>query len=222
MRSKEEANDYRYFPEPDLLPILISEKIKTKVKESIPELPDDKRNRYQNKLGLSEYDSNNLTANPDIAHYFEEMIKITNGDAKLCANWIMGDLSASLNKDNINIKNSPVSAKMLGDMINLIKDKIISGKIAKMVFVAMWNGEGDAISIIKKKGLKQVTDSSEIEKLINDIISENLTQVEQYKNASPEKKKKMIGFFVGQIMKKSNGKADPKQVNELLEKKLKV
>jgi len=222
MRSKEEANDYRYFPEPDLLPILISEKIKTKVKESIPELPDDKHNRYQAKLGLSVYDCNNLTANPDIADYFEEMIKITNGDAKLCANWIMGDLSASLNKDNISIKNSPVSAKMLGDLINLIKDKTISGKIAKIVFAAMWNGEGDAISIIKKKGLKQVTDSSEIEKLINDIISENVTQVEQYKNASPEKKKKMIGFFVGQIMKKSNGKADPKQVNELLEKKLKV
>ena len=222
MRSKEEANDYRYFPEPDLLPILISEKIKTKVKESIPELPDDKHNRYQSKFGLSEYDSNNLTANPDIAYYFEEMIKITNGDAKLCANWIMGDLSASLNKDNINIKNCPVSAKMLGNMINLIKDKTISGKIAKMVFAAMWNGEGDAISIIKKKGLKQVTDSSEIEKLINDIISENVTQVEQYKNASPEKKKKMIGFFVGQIMKKSKGKADPKLVNELLEKKLRI
>jgi len=220
MRSKEEANDYRYFPDPDLLPILISNEIKTKVEESIPELPDAKRNRYQNELGLSEYDSNNLTTNPDIANYFEEMVRITGGDAKLCANWIMGDLSASLNKKNIGIKNSPVSAKMLGDMINLIKDKIISGKIAKIVFTAMWNGEGDAISIIKNKDLKQVTDSNEIEKLINDIISENVAQVEQYKNSSPEKKKKMISFFVGQIMKKSKGKANPKQVNELLEEKL--
>jgi len=220
MRSKEEANDYRYFPDPDLLPILISDEIKTKVKESIPELPDAKRNRYQNELGLSEYDSNNLTTNPDIANYFEEMIRIVDDDAKLCANWVMGDLSASLNKENIGIKNSPVSAKMLGDMINLIKDKVISGKIAKIVFTAMWNNEGDAISIIKNKDLEQVTDSNEIEKLINDIISKNVSQVERYKNSSPEKKKKMIGFFVGQIMKKSKGKANPKQVNELLEEKL--
>ncbi len=220
MRSKEEANDYRYFPDPDLLPILISNKIKTKVKESIPELPDAKRNRYQNELGLSEYDSNNLTTNPDIANYFEEIIRITNGDAKLCANWVMGELSAFLKKENISIKNSPVSAKMLGDMINLIKDKIISGKIAKIVFAAMWNGEGDASSIIKNKDLKQVTDSGEIEKLINEITSENTSQVEQYKNSSPEKKKKMISFFVGKIMKKSKGKANPKQVNELLQKKL--
>ena len=132
----------------------------------------------------------------------------------------MGELSAFLKKENISIKNSPVSAKMLGDMINLIKDKIISGKIAKIVFAAMWNGEGDASSIIKNKDLKQVTDSGEIEKLINEITSENTSQVEQYKNSSPEKKKKMISFFVGKIMKKSKGKANPKQVNELLQKKL--
>ena len=220
MRSKEEANDYRYFPDPDLLPILITDKIKTTIKKSIPELPDAKRNRYQNELGLSEYDSKNITANPDIANYFEEMIKITNDDAKICANWIMGDLSASLNKKNINIKNCPVSAKMLGDMINLIKDKTISGKIAKIVFEAMWNGEGDAISIIESKDLRQVTDSDEIGKLINEIITENTSQVKQYKNSSPEKKQKLIGFFVGKIMKKSKGKANPKQVNELLKRKL--
>ena len=180
----------------------------------------DIRNRYQNELGLSEYDSKNITANPDIANYFEEMIKITNGDVKICANWIMGDLSASLNKKNINIKNCPVSAKMLGDMINLIKDKTISGKIAKIVFEAMWNGEGDAISIIESKDLRQVTDSDEIGKLINEIITENTSQVKQYKNSSPEKKQKLIGFFVGKIMKKSKGKANPKQVNELLKRKL--
>ena len=132
----------------------------------------------------------------------------------------MGDLSASLNKKNIAIKNSPVSAKMLGDLINLIIDKTISGKIAKTVFEAMWNGEGNAISIIESKDLKQVTDSNKIEKIIDEIISENLSQVEQYKNCSEEKKQKLISFFVGQIMKKSKGKANPKQVNVLLKEKL--
>ena len=220
MRSKEEANDYRYFPDPDLLPILIANETKKEIEKSIPELPDIKCKRYQEELALSKYDSNNLTSNPDIADYFEETIKITNGNAKICANWIMGDLSASLNKKNIAIKNSPVSPKMLGDLINLIIDKTISGKIAKTVFEAMWNGEGNAISIIESKDLKQVTDSGKIEKIIDEIITENSSQVEQYKNSSDEKKQKLIGFFVGQIMKKSKGKANPKQVNELLKEKL--
>jgi len=219
MRSKEEANDYRYFPDPDLLPVLITEEIKKIVRELIPELPDAKRMRYQNELGLSEYDSDNLTANPDIANYFETTM-VTNGDAKMCANWIMGDLSASLNKENINIKNSPVTAKMLGDMINLIKDKTISGKIAKIVFEAMWNKEGEAISIIENKDLKQVTDLSEIENLIDVIIAENTIQVKQYKNCPADKKQKFISFFIGQIMKKSKGKANPIQANELLKEKL--
>jgi len=220
MRSKEEANDYRYFPDPDLLPILIADETKKEIEKSIPELPDIKCKRYQEELALSKYDSNNLTSNPDIADYFEETVKIANGNAKICANWIMGDLSASLNKKNIPIKNSPVSAKMLGDLINLIIDKTISGKIAKTVFEAMWNGEGNAISIIESKDLKQVTDSNKIEKIIDEIISKNLSQVEQYKNCSEEKKQKLISFFVGQIMKKSKGKANPKQVNVLLKEKL--
>lgn len=220
MRSKEEANDYRYFPDPDLLPILIADETKKEIEKSIPELPDIKCKRYQEELALSKYDSDNLTSNPDIADYFEETVKIANANAKICANWIMGDLSASLNKKNIPIKNSPVSAKMLGDLINLIIDKTISGKIAKTVFEAMWNGEGNAISIIESKDLKQVTDSNKIEKIIDEIISENLSQVEQYKNCSEEKKQKLISFFVGQIMKKSKGKANPKQVNVLLKEKL--
>ena len=203
-----------------MLPILIADETKETIKKSIPELPDVKCKRYQKELALSKYDSDNLTSNPDIADYFEETIKITNGNAKICANWIMGDLSASLNKKNIAIKNSPVSAKMLGDLINLIIDKTISGKIAKTVFEAMWNGEGNAISIIESKDLKQVTDSGKIEKIIDEIITENSSQVEQYKNSSDEKKQKLIGFFVGQIMKKSKGKANPKQVNELLKEKL--
>ena len=220
MRSKEEANDYRYFPDPDLLPVLITEETKKIVRELIPELPDAKRMRYQNELGLSEYDSDNLTANPDIANYFETTIKVTNGNAKMCANWIMRDLLASLNKENMNIKNSPVTAKMLGDMINLIKDKTISGKIAKIVFGAMWNKEGGAISIIESKDLKQVTDLNEIESLIDGIIAENTLQVEQYKNCPADKKRKFISFFIGQIMKKSKGKANPIQVNELLKERL--
>ena len=219
MRSKEEANDYRYFPDPDLLPILITDETKKKIKEEIPELPDIKRKRYISELDLSKYDSNNLTINPDIANYFEETFRITK-EAKMCANWIMGDLSASLNKNNINLKDSPVSAKMLGEMINLIKNNTISGKIAKVVFEAMWNGDGNAKEIIENKNLQQVTDSKEIEKIVTETITENEPQVEQYKNSSDEKKQKLIGFFVGKVMKKSKGKANPSQVNELLRKKL--
>ena len=219
MRSKEEANDYRYFPDPDLLPILITDETKKKIKEEIPELPDIKRKRYISELDLSKYDSNNLTINPDIANYFEETFRITK-EAKMCANWIMGDLSASLNKNNINLKDSPVSAKMLGEMINLIKNNTISGKIAKVVFEAMWNGDGNAKEIIENKNLQQVTDSKEIEKIVTETITENKPQVEQYKNSSDEKKQKLIGFFVGKVMKKSKGKANPSQVNELLRKKL--
>ena len=219
MRSKEEANDYRYFPDPDLLPILITDETKKKIKEEIPELPDIKRKRYISELELSKYDSNNLTINPDIANYFEETFRITK-EAKMCANWIMGDLSASLNKNNINLKDSPVSAKMLGEMINLIKNNTISGKIAKVVFEAMWNGDGNAKEIIENKNLQQVTDSKEIEKIVTETITENKPQVEQYKNSSDEKKQKLIGFFVGKVMKKSKGKANPSQVNELLRKKL--
>ena len=219
MRSKEEANDYRYFPDPDLLPILITDETKKKIKEEIPELPDIKRKRYISELDLSKYDSNNLTINPDIANYFEETFRITK-EAKMCANWIMGDLSASLNKNNINLKDSPVSAKMLGEMINLIKNNTISGKIAKVVFEAMWIGDGNAKEIIENKNLQQVTDSKEIEKIVTETITENKPQVEQYKNSSDEKKQKLIGFFVGKVMKKSKGKANPSQVNELLRKKL--
>ena len=219
MRSKEEANDYRYFPDPDLLPILITDETKKKIKEEIPELPDIKRKRYISELDLSKYDSNNLTINPDIANYFEETFRITK-EAKMCANWIMGDLSASLNKNNINLKDSPVSAKMLGEMINLIKNNTISGKIAKVVFEAMWNGDGNAKEIIENKNLQQVTNSKEIEKIVTETITENKPQVEQYKNSSDEKKQKLIGFFVGKVMKKSKGKANPSQVNELLRKKL--
>ncbi len=220
MRSKEEANDYRYFPDPDLLPIEIETVLIEEIKSTLPELPDIKKQRFVNEYKLSEQDSELLTSQKSLADYFEECVKITNGNAKLCANWISGELSASLNRDNVNLEDINVTPALLGKMINRIIDNTISNKIAKQVFEAMWNGEGDADSIIKAKGLKQVTDSGAIKKLVEDVIANNQAQVEQYKNSPHDKQGKLIGFFVGQIMQQSQGKANPKQVNELLKKKL--
>jgi len=221
MRSKEEANDYRYFPDPDLLPVHIEKELIEKIKKQLPELPDAKRERFINDYGLSDYDSTNLTVSRELADYFEATVKSTNGEAKLSANWIMGELSAALNKQNKVITESPVTAEMLGGMINRIKDNTISTKIAKEVFEAMWNGEGNADDIIEKKSLKQVTDTGAIEKLVDEVIADSPTQVEKYQKAPPEKRGKLIGYFVGQVMKKSQGKANPPQVNELLKEKLK-
>ncbi|MGK0298415.1 MAG: aspartyl-tRNA(Asn)/glutamyl-tRNA(Gln) amidotransferase subunit B [Gammaproteobacteria bacterium] len=221
MRSKEEANDYRYFPDPDLLPIEVSSDVIEKLRLSIPELPDAKRNRFIKKFSLSEYDSTNLTATKELADYFEETLDIVGNNAKLCTNWIMGELSAALNKENLSIKESPVPAKLLGGMLLRIVDNTISGKIGKQVFESMWNGEGDADKVIKAKGLEQVTDNSAIERFVDTVISNNLEQVKQYKTSPPDKQGKLIGFFVGQVMKLSQGKANPQQVNSLLSMKLK-
>ena len=220
MRSKEEANDYRYFPDPDLLPIQIDVELIEKVRNQLPELPNAKKQRFIDEFNLSDYDSGVLTAQKEIADYFEDCVVITEGEAKLSANWINGELSASLNKENKDITESPVTPKMLGSMIKLINDDTISGKIAKQVFEAMWNGEGSADSIVERKNLKQVTDRGVIEKLVDDVIANNPIQVTQYKATPEEKKEKLIGYFVGQIMKKSQGKANPKKVNELLIEKL--
>ena len=220
MRSKEEANDYRYFPDPDLLPVNISDDVIEEIRKGLPELPDVKRDRFINELGLSKYDSNNLTSNKDLADYFEITLNAADGNAKLCANWIMGELSAALNKNNLYINQSLVTAEMLGCMIRRIADNTISGKIAKKVFEAMWDGEGDADSVIKAKGLQQVTDSDEIEKLVDEVITSNPEQIKQYQNSPAEKQGKLIGFFVGQVMKRSQGKANPQQVNILLKNKL--
>ena len=221
MRTKEEANDYRYFPDPDLLPVEISNEVIENIRAILPELPDQMRERFVTEHGLSDYDSSVLTADKDMALFFDATNRAAGGEAKLSANWIMGELSASLNRENKNITESPVSAEMLGGMIKRIKDNTISSKIAKTVFDAMWKGEGDADTIIEAQGLKQVTDSGAIEKLIDEVISANPDQVAQYRNSPPDKQKKLIGFFVGQIMKKSQGKANPQQVNQLLNKKLK-
>jgi len=220
MRSKEEANDYRYFPDPDLLPVCIDQETIEAIRKELPELPEAKRDRFIKEFGLSEYDSDVLTSNRDQAEYFESVVNAANGEAKLSANWVMGELSAVLNKSNQDITQSPVSAEMLGGMIKRIKDKTISGNIAKKVFEAMCNGEGSADEIIKKQGLKQVTDTGAIKKLVDDVIANNPDQVKQYQQAPAEKQGKLIGFFVGQIMKQSKGKANPQQVNQMLQDKL--
>ena len=217
MRVKEEANDYRYFPDPDLLPVVIEETFLEEVRASLPELPSEKKQRFMNEFGLNAYDADVLTADRAMADYFDAVVTATK-EAKLSANWIIGELTASLNKNDVSIDASPVSAAMLAGMIERIKDNTISGKIAKQVFEAMWNGEGDADAVIEKQGLKQITDTGAIEKMIDDIIAANPEQVEQYRAG----KDKVFGFFVGQVMKLAKGKANPQQVNDLLQQKLKA
>ncbi len=216
MRSKEEANDYRYFPDPDLLPVVIEESFLTEVKSTLPELPDEKRQRFMQEFFLSNYDAGVLTASRELADYFELVTEVAGGEAKLAANWVAGDLMGALNKAGQEIAESPVSAEMLGGMIKRIQDNTISGKIAKEVFDAMWQGEGDADTVIAARGLKQITDTSAIEPIIDNIIANNPGQVEQYRSG----KDKLFGFFVGQVMKATQGKANPQQVNELLRQKL--
>jgi aspartyl-tRNA(Asn)/glutamyl-tRNA(Gln) amidotransferase subunit B len=214
MRSKEEANDYRYFPDPDLLPVEITEEFIDSVRKILPELPEAKRTRFVSQYGLSEYDAGILTSSRELADYFETVAGTA--DAKLAANWIIGDVSARLNKDDKEINASPVNAAMLAGMIARISDNTLSGKLAKEVFDAMWNGEGNADTIIEKRGLKQITDSGAIETLIDEIIAANPGQVAEYRSG----KDKLFGFFVGLAMKASRGKANPAQLNELLKKKL--
>ncbi len=216
MRAKEEANDYRYFPDPDLLPVVIAPEFLEAVRATLPELPDAKRQRFISDFGLSAYDAGFLTAGRDIADYYEAVVQAVGGEAKLCANWVMGELSSFLNRDGMEIGQSPVSASMLAGMIKRITDNTISGKIAKEVFEAMWSGEGDADQVIEKKGLKQITDTGAIEKIIDDIIAANPDNVAAYRGG----KDKLFGFFVGQAMKATQGKANPQQLNEMLKKKL--
>jgi len=216
MRSKEEANDYRYFPDPDLLPVVIEPDFLEQIKAGLPELPDEKKQRFIEQYGLSLYDASFLTSSREMADYFEETVKASGSDAKLCANWVMGELAAFLNKNNLEIADSKVSTTQLAGLLRRIADNTISGKIAKQVFEAMWNGEGNADSIIEKRDLKQETDSGAIEKIVDDIIAKNPSQLADYRSG----KDKLFGFFVGQVMKVSKGKANPKQVNDLLKKKL--
>ena len=216
MRSKEYANDYRYFPEPDLLPVVLSEDFIKSVKDLMPELSEEKENRFIKEYKLSDYDANVLSVDPNLSNFFEEVV-VRSRNPKLSANWIMGELSAFLNKENLSILETKVDSINLGNLLSRIEDSTISGKIAKEVFEEMWNSKKSPDEIIQEKGLKQVTDSSEIEKVINQVLEQNQTQLEQYKSG----KVKLFGFFVGQVMKASRGKANPEQVNKLLEERLK-
>ena len=217
MRGKEEANDYRYFPDPDLLPLVIDEAFIAAARAGLPELPDAKKRRFTTQYGLSAYDAGVLTTSRALADYYEATVAALAGEPKLCANWVMGDLSAFLNKDNRDIAASPVSPARLAGLLRRIQDRTISGKIAKEVFEALWAGEGDTDAIIEKRGLKQITDSSAIEQVIDEAIAANPEQLAQYRAG----KDKLFAFFVGQVMKASKGKANPQQVNDLLTVKLK-
>jgi aspartyl-tRNA(Asn)/glutamyl-tRNA(Gln) amidotransferase subunit B len=217
MRSKEEANDYRYFPDPDLLPVILSEQFISDIRKTLPELPQEKADRFAKEYGLNRYDSNLLTSTRELAQYFEAVVKATgSADPKLCANWVMGDLLAALNKNNLDINESPIRPECLGKLISRIIDKTISGKIAKTIFEILWGSNEDVDSIIEKQGLKQVTDLSAIQALVDKIINDNPDQVAEYRSG----KDKLFGFFVGQVMKASQGKANPDQVNEILKEKL--
>ena len=217
MRSKEEANAYRYFPDPDLLPVAITDEDIARIRASLPELPEQKKQRYIDELGMSDYNAELLTANRETASYFETALAEIPAQNAQLANWILGDLSGALNKANLEIGESPISPQMLAQLISRISDDTISGKIAKEVFEAMWQGEGSADEIIEARGLKQITDSGAIESLIDAVIAANPEQVEQYRAG----KDKVLGFFVGQVMKQSQGKANPGQVNAILREKLK-
>jgi aspartyl-tRNA(Asn)/glutamyl-tRNA(Gln) amidotransferase subunit B len=228
MRSKEEANDYRYFPDPDLLPVEIDEAYIASVKATLPELPDQKAARFAAQFGLSEYDAGVLTSSKELAAYYEEVAKLLAGQtpsnnkepsreqAKLSANWVAGSLAAALNEHNLEIGESRIGAAGLAGLLGRIADNTISGKIAKDVFEAMWADGKDADAIIESKGLKQITDTGAIEKAIDEVMAKNPGQLADYRSG----KDKLFGFFVGQVMKATGGKANPAQLNELLKKKL--
>jgi len=217
MRSKEEANDYRYFPDPDLLPVEISEEYIEAVRATMPELPVAKQSRFVDEYGLKGDDAEILTASRALADYFEAVVAATDASAQIAANWVIGELAGALNRDGRDIGESSIAAADLAGLVNRIHDNTISGKIAKQVFEAMWDGEGSADEIIEAKGLKQITDSSAIEAVVDKVIADNPGQVAEYKAG----KDKLIGFFVGKVMQETKGQANPGQVNQILKDKLK-
>jgi len=216
MRGKEEAHDYRYFPDPDLLPLVIEASFIEETRKTLPELPDAKAERFQQQYKLSAYDAGVLTATRAMADYYEQVVRDSGADPKIAANWVAVELSGLLNSENKEIGASPVTAVLMAGLLKRLADNTISGKIAKDVLAAMWAGEGDADAVIAKKGLKQITDSGAIEKAVDEVITNNPKQLEQYRAG----KEALFGFFVGAVMKATQGKANPAQVNELLKKKL--
>ncbi|MEL7399469.1 MAG: Asp-tRNA(Asn)/Glu-tRNA(Gln) amidotransferase subunit GatB [Pseudomonadota bacterium] len=219
MRSKEEANDYRYFPCPDLLPVEIDDDYIEAIRKELPELPDARQQRFEESYQLSPYDAGILAADGNIANFFEATVN-TCKDAKLAANWVMGEMSARLNSEEKSIKDSPVSAEHLGGLIVRISDNTISNKIAKQVFDAMWQGEGDADSIIEKKGLKQMSDTGELEKIVDEVLANSQAMIDDWLASDEAKRKKKMGGFMGPIMKATKGQANPGLVNKILSKKL--
>jgi aspartyl-tRNA(Asn)/glutamyl-tRNA(Gln) amidotransferase subunit B len=218
MRTKEEAHDYRYFPDPDLLPLVIEESILSAMRSALPELPDARRERFEREYALSAYDAGALTASRAAADYFEELVRVSGADPKACANWQTGELAAALNREELEIAASPVSAQVLGDVLARIKDGTLSGKTAKKVFDVAWSaGAGASVDqIIEKEGLEQISDSGAIGKLVDEVLAKNAKQVEDYRAG----KEKAFNSLVGQVMKATQGKANPAQVNEILRKKL--
>ena len=216
MRTKEEANDYRYFPDPDLLPLVIEPAFVERVRAELPELPDAKRERFMSDYGLPAYDAGVLTASRELADYYEAVVAAVGGEPKLCANWVMVELLGALNKAGLELSQSPIDPAELAELIRRIQDGTVSTRAAKEVFEGMWAGEGDADTVIEKRGLKQLSDTSALEAIVDEVIAANPKQVEQYRAG----KTKLLGFFVGQVMKASQGKANPQQVNEILRRKL--
>jgi aspartyl-tRNA(Asn)/glutamyl-tRNA(Gln) amidotransferase subunit B len=212
MRSKEEANDYRYFPDPDLLPVMLTDEFVEEIRRGLPELPDEKALRFAREYALSTYDAHVLTASRELAAYYEEVAHAVPGEPKLAANWVMGELAASLNKDGLDIGASPISPARLAALLRRIADQTISGKIAKEVFEAMWASGQEADAIIEAKGLRQITDSAAIERVIDEVMAKNPAQLADYRSG----KDKLLGFFVGQVMKATGGKANPAELNKLL------
>ncbi len=216
MRSKEEANDYRYFPDPDLLPVFVSDELKAEIKASLPELPEAKKARFKTDYNLNDESATILTASRELADYFENVVKISGCESAICANWITGELSAALNRADLTITASPIEPTRLAGLVARIADDTISGKIAKQVFEFLWNSSESADEIIETQGLKQITDTGAIEAIIETILAANEKQVEQYRGGN----EKMFGFFVGQVMKAMQGKGNPAEVNKILKEKL--
>jgi aspartyl-tRNA(Asn)/glutamyl-tRNA(Gln) amidotransferase subunit B len=219
MRSKEEANDYRYFPDPDLLPVVLDDSFISACRDALPELPEARKTRYISEYGITDYDASVLVADRDVADYFAEVANIS-GEGKLAANWVMGSVLAELNQTGDTITDFPVTAKQLSDLICRITDNTLNSKTAKTVFEALLESEGEVDAIIESKSLVQVTDTGAIEAIVDEVIAENPDQVANYRAAPKEKQGKMHGFFVGQVMKKSQGKANPQAVNQILSSKL--
>ena len=217
MRSKESSDDYRYFPDPDLLPVEIPDELIESVRATMPELPTAKRNRYIQELGLTDYEAGRLIEDPHGARYFDAVAELS-ADAKLSANWILGDVTAALKRDEINFVNVPIAPDQLGTLLNRIQDETITGKIAKSIFELLWTKGGSVDGIIESQGLRQLDDAKDLEGVVSQIISDFPDQVEQFR----EGKQKILDFFVGQVMKATNGKANPKQVNEILRRELRA